>query len=282
MTKELTFSIRNLELRALHWPGDSGVRILALHGWLDNAASFAALAECLPGHEIVALDFPGHGHSSHRADGELLHYIDYILDVHQVLKALGWVRCVLMGHSMGAGVASVFASAFPDSLTGLVCLDGLGPITAETKDLPACLARAVKLNASECSRAKKTYPNVAGAVKARHDAGDMYRSSVEMLVRRNLQRVDGGYAWRSDPRLRAPSMYYLSEPQAQAYISQIRVPVLMVRPAESSYKAEVVLRARAALVENLTWCDVPGGHHAHMDNPDALIPAIESFLASLD
>ncbi|MGH8027673.1 MAG: alpha/beta fold hydrolase, partial [Pseudoxanthomonas sp.] len=42
--------------------GTMGVtKVLALHGWLDNAASFLPLAAYLPGVDLVMLDLPGHG-----------------------------------------------------------------------------------------------------------------------------------------------------------------------------------------------------------------------------
>ena len=44
----------------LRSPGTGGQRVLALHGWLDNAASFVPLAAQLPGLELVAIDLPGH------------------------------------------------------------------------------------------------------------------------------------------------------------------------------------------------------------------------------
>ena len=61
---ERRFRAYGQELAGLQWPGE-GEPVLALHGWLDNAASFQPLAEPL-GHPLVALDFAGHGHSEHR------------------------------------------------------------------------------------------------------------------------------------------------------------------------------------------------------------------------
>ena len=50
----------------------------------------------------------------------------YVVCVLQVLDALGWERCVLMGHSMGQGVCSLAAGAAPQRFTAVVLIEGLG------------------------------------------------------------------------------------------------------------------------------------------------------------
>ncbi len=279
---EITLPIRNINLTALHWQAESNIKILAVHGWLDNAESFTGLAELLPEYEIVALDFPGHGHSDHRPQGEVLHYVDYIVDIYEVLNALDWDQCLLMGHSMGAGVASVFTSAFPEKLTGLICLDGLGPITSAADHLPQRLNKSVRMNIKSTTKTKTVYPDVEAAVQARHQAGDLSQQSVRKLVRRNLKRIDNGYIWRSDSRLRLPSLYYLSEEQAHAYLNNIQTPTLMIRPTDSSFRAEAVLKQRASLISDLIWQELPGGHHLHMDNPEIVAPVVKDFLHRLE
>ncbi len=279
--REIRLSIRNVELAAIRWPAKSNARILALHGWLDNAQSFAPLAEKMPGHDFVALDFAGHGYSGHRPAGEILHYMDYIADVYAVLKALGWETCILIGHSMGAGVASVFASAFPESVRGLICLDGLGPVTGQEEEAVPRLRKSVRSNLEPLTRNRTVYETVAQAVKARLQASDLSELSAKKLVDRNLVHINNGYVWRSDPRLRLPSLYYLSEPQVNAYLREIQAPTLMVRPTGSAYKAEKVLRARAELINDITWVDVPGGHHAHMDRAEQVLSPLNNFVEKL-
>ncbi len=55
-------------------PG-SGLPVLALHGWQDNAGTFDKLMELLPEDlYVVCLDFAGHGHSSQYPPGLIYHY----------------------------------------------------------------------------------------------------------------------------------------------------------------------------------------------------------------
>mgnify|MGYP006388282055 CR=1 FL=1 len=71
----LQWQVNNLQLAGLSW-GEPGEKpLLALHGWLDNAASFIPLLPLLEKYHVVALDFAGHGGSEHRAAG-----YDYVFE----------------------------------------------------------------------------------------------------------------------------------------------------------------------------------------------------------
>ena len=88
-----------------------GPRVLALHGWLDNAASFVPLAAHLRGIDLVAIDQPGHGQSAHLPPGTDYSFVGALNAVLDVADALGWDRFALLGHSMGAGIGSMLAAA---------------------------------------------------------------------------------------------------------------------------------------------------------------------------
>ena len=58
----------------LVWSGAiPGYPILALHGWLDNALSFASLAPLLTDYHMIALDLSGQGLSDHRSPDATYH-----------------------------------------------------------------------------------------------------------------------------------------------------------------------------------------------------------------
>ena len=65
-------------------------KVLALHGWLDNAASFIPLSAQLPGLDLVAIDLPGHGRSAHLPPGADYSFVGAINAILDVADALGW------------------------------------------------------------------------------------------------------------------------------------------------------------------------------------------------
>jgi len=87
--EEVRLSLPHLEVAAHLYGPDDGKPVIALHGWLDNAATFSRLAPRLQGLRIVALDLPGHGHSDHRPIGAGYNIWDYAHDVLQVAEQAG-------------------------------------------------------------------------------------------------------------------------------------------------------------------------------------------------
>ena len=108
--EELRFKLPDgVTVAAKAWgPEDADERIIAVHGFLDNAATFdrlvpLLLSQSVRNHNlsmrIVAIDLSGHGKSSHR----LVQYSydnSWIIEVITVADALGWDRFGLIGHSM--------------------------------------------------------------------------------------------------------------------------------------------------------------------------------------
>src|SRR5690554_6055873 len=80
---------------------------IALHGWLDNAASFAPLWPYLKCQPLLALDLPGHGYSSHRTAGAAYYFIEWAADIVALIEDYNWQEVHLIGHSMGAFVSQL-------------------------------------------------------------------------------------------------------------------------------------------------------------------------------
>jgi len=193
---------------ALCWGQGNSKKILALHGWLDNAASFCQLAPKLAeiGYEVVAIDFAGHGHSDHRAEGHFTHFIDYVLDIQEVLKILKWDNPVLLGHSMGGAMALMYASAFPEKIKKNIVIENIGPVPSYNKGEAAENLREAlsqwQAHKVEQNHFHRTFDS---ALKARKKATPMQDDILKPMVERGLEKSEKGFSWRSDKRLRLRS-----------------------------------------------------------------------------
>ena len=277
--RERRFTAFGQTLAGLQWDGDDGdaLPVLALHGWLDNAASFQPLAGYL-GRPLVALDFAGHGHSDHRPPNQATHYVDHVRDVLAVADELGWERFILMGHSMGAGVACLFAGTFPERVERLVLIEGLGPPATAAKDAPETLRKAINQMLTLGEKRKPVYQDPEQAVAARLPAlGGLAESSARLLCERGLERVAKGWTWRTDARLHLTSSLRLTEEQVEGFVRAIVAPTLLLM-GEQGLGGDGRFDHRIDWLEDVIVGRLPGRHHLHMDDPAPVAAEVRKFL----
>ena len=231
--EELKIEISSMTLAAKAWGPQEGSPVLAFHGWLDNAATFDHLAPFFPEWRLVSLDLAGHGFSSHRPPGTSYHFVDMLFDVVEVLEKLKWEKCVLLGHSMGAGVASCVAGILGDRVDQLILIEGLGPLSQPPEKITDLIRDSMKQWNSLPSKKPPIYQSKEEAVRARYIVSSMKITSVKTLVTRGLMKTPKGLVWRSDPRLRIKSRLYLSEEQVQEMIEDISAPVLVIEAKDT-------------------------------------------------
>jgi len=257
-------------------------KLLALHGWLDNAASFLPLLPYLEDFEVVALDLPGHAGSDHRAPGYDYMLVDWIHDVLDALDALEWQRALLLGHSMGGAIATLVAVAAPERIARLALIEALGPLAGDSAEAGKRLRSAVAARrALKPGRPPKLIADVEQAVDARLAVSQMSREAARLIVARNLRAVDGGWAWRSDPRLTLPSHLRVDEASIRAWLRALDVPtfVLCAEPSPPYFGPEL-RDARVAEVPQAQLALLDGGHHLHMEQPQAVAALLRPFLLS--
>lgn len=254
-----------------HRPGDSR-RVLALHGWLDNANSFCALAEHLPGVDLVAIDFPGHGHSRRRPEGVRYRFDDYVFDTLSVLDSLDWETCHLLGHSLGGAVASVAAAAAPDRFVTLSLIEGLGPLSQPAETSAGAWQKAV---AASRWRPRRVHAGREAAIAARVEGSDLDPAAARKLAERGLIEREGGWQWRHDLRLTWPSEHRYTEGQVIDLLGAIRAHVFHIHSdPPSGILPPHFLPRRLAAVGSVRTMTCPGGHHLHMRHPGRIGPAL--------
>jgi pimeloyl-ACP methyl ester carboxylesterase len=263
-------------LRSAH---RDGPRVLALHGWLDNAASFVPLAAALPAMDLVAIDLPGHGHSAHLPPGTQYNTPGAICHVLDVADALGWDRFTLLGHSMGAGIASLTAAAAPDRVERLIAIEALGGLRGPEDETATRLREHVTAARRLADKRLRVFADLAAPIRARMMANQLSEPCARLLVERGVMPVEGGYSWCSDPRLMLPTALRMSEAQIDNLLAAIECPtqVIYATPAQPYYP-EPLRSDRIRLLRDGHLAVLPGTHHVHMEHPVDVGAVIEGFL----
>ncbi|NDL70635.1 alpha/beta fold hydrolase [Vreelandella alkaliphila] len=269
-TAAQSLSLAQGRLAALSWGRANAPTWVALHGWLDNAASFTRLAPLLVkalNIRIVAIDFRGHGHSAHASAGSDYALWDYTHDVLDTMESLGVEKATLLAHSMGAAVACLVASALPERVEKLILLDGLGALNTPAEETTGQLRKGLVAYRRPLSRAPR-YPDVESAVAARVAGGVTPLDSITAtpLVERNTQATaDGHVQMRTDSRLLKPSLVRFTPQQVLALLAEIQAPVLLIEGELGILGDRVWAEKARQAVPQLTRHVLAGGHHLHLE-----------------
>jgi pimeloyl-ACP methyl ester carboxylesterase len=278
--RDIDLPLPHIRLAAREWGSDVGVPVLALHGWLDNAASFDRLAPLLPDIHLVALDLAGHGRSQHRPPGSVHHFVDWVPEIAAAADALGWPEFSLLGHSMGAGISSLMPATFPERVKRVVLLEGAGPLAADAGRAPEQLVSALADEKNIGDSAVRTFPDLDAAISARARDTELDRESARLLVERGSEASDEGVRFTHDPRLRTRSRLRFTENQVLAFLSAISCPVLAVRALQGWPFPKEIVMARLAVIPHLDRVEVEGGHHVHLTHPERVAPLITAFFSA--
>ncbi|KXS16626.1 alpha/beta-hydrolase [Gonapodya prolifera JEL478] len=178
------------------------IQIMALHGWLDNAATWDLMAPVLLSHALrhipskritlICLDLPGHGLSDHRH--RQTEYADWrnAADVEAVREQLGWKKFYLLGHSMGGAVSSLYAGLYPTRILGLALIDNAGIWWRPTSEHPSFLRAFINDAKRAASKRKPLYASVHDALLARSKGSriPLTYEAATVLVGRGLMEVE--------------------------------------------------------------------------------------------
>ncbi|MEJ7747293.1 MAG: alpha/beta hydrolase [Luteimonas sp.] len=261
--------------------GPSGIapRVLALHGWLDNAASFVPLSQHLHDVDLVAIDLPGHGRSAHLPPGADYSFAGAVNAVLDSADALGWDEFALLGHSMGAGIGSLVAAACPQRITRFVAIEALGALAEVPERTVERMRDAIAAARALPGKRLRVFPDIDMAVRARMQSNGLSEPAARLLAVRGVRAVQGGHTWSSDPQLTLPTMQRMTEAQISNLVAGIACPtrVIFANPAQV-YLPDALRRARVALLPRGELIVLDGTHHLHMEDPRAVAAAIGDFL----
>jgi len=277
-----------LKLNVLEWSTE-GTPLLLLHGfgneahiWDDFAPSVAEY------YRVLALDLRGHGDSDHDPAGRY-DYDDHLSDIEAIVGELGLERMVLVGHSLGGRIATLYAGRHAEKMAGLVIVDSAPELDRRG---------IVRIHMDV---AKSTDPSFASPQQYESILAHSYPAATPAAIRRMAQhglkrREDGRYVLKMDTKFRgavgqergsAEQMYEHEKKTTTALwkaLGKISCPTLVVRGAASDIvSADMAERMAEAVLRNGRLSVVPqAGHSVMTDNPEGFRDVVTDFVLGED
>lgn len=261
--EEFVLNIAGVDIAGKRWRNGER-RVIALHGWLDNAASFDVIAPLLNA-DVIAIDMAGHGLSYHRTPQASYNVWEDLPDIIRLADTLQWSTFDVIGHSRGAIISALLATALPERVNGAVLLDGLRPNPVPDADFAEQLGIFLREHLAP-PRPPTIYDAIEKAIKVRCRAGDMSEPSAALIAQRGLAHSQEGWYWRHDPRLRFASAVKMTQANIDAVMKKLAGMPHRVFFTEDGLGA--VLRAHGELdrwLRELKSEMLPGRHHFHME-----------------
>lgn len=278
--------IRGVRYHIYEWGDRDRPLLVLLHGWGDCGASFQFLVDELAGDWfVIAPDWRGFGRT--RLRSRSYWFPDYIADLDVLLSRYQPDEPVqLLGHSMGANVVGLYAGIFPERVRAFVNVEGFGLADSDPASAPDTYRRWIeRARTMPAYSSYDAYEDLAERIRRRSPGLCMERA---MFIAQHWAEQDaaGNVVLRADPAHKLPNAVQYRRAEAEACWNRVTAPVLLVVGEDTDF--------RAALED---WLDpdesrhpfrgapaevIPGaGHMVHLERPDALAEAAETFLGGL-
>jgi pimeloyl-ACP methyl ester carboxylesterase len=273
---------QRLRLHYVRWGDGHRPPLFLIHGSLDHCRSWDLVAQALMDrYTIYAPDLRGHGDSDW-AIGGAYSFPEFVLDIAALADTVDRDPIVIIGHSLGGGIALQYAGIFPQRVAKVVSIEGWGPPVIDNPPAHVRMRQWIEQMRELERRQPRRYPTLEDAVRRMKEANphltdEMARHLTIHGVRRN---EDGTYSWKFDNYMRQRSPYGFNLADAQDIWAQITAPVLLVKGAESwapdpakDGRTKVIRNARSVIIEG-------AGHWVHHDQLERFLQVVNEFLES--
>jgi len=278
-------AVSRLKLNIVEWGNPASPPLILQHGGRDHARSWDAVAEAFAGEwRVIAPDIRGHGDSDWASDGAY-DLTDFVQDFVAITRALDLPPCPMVGHSLGGNIVTRFAGLYPDRVTRLVNIEGLGfaphiEAEASSRDEIDVLRDLIELRMKLARHMPRSYPSLA-ALTARMMEIDARLSPAftEHLARHaSRAQADGSVIVKHDPALASMNSLDIRNETKQRLWANISCPVLLCYGLQS-WASNPIEDGRAALFRNVrVELFDQAGHWLHHDRQADFIRIVQAFL----
>ncbi len=283
-------TLRGARTHVRHWGREGAPLLFMVHGWMDVAASFQFVVDSLQGDwHVIAPDWRGFG-LSERTRAETYWFPDYVADLEALLLHYSPHQPVnLLGHSMGANVAGIYAGVRPERIRKLINLEGFGLPASKPEQAPGRYAKW--LDELRAPAKMRSYPSrQAVAARLQKTNPRLPDERADFLSQHwSAQNAEGQWEILGDPlhKRSHPLLYQVEE--TMACWAAISAPVLWVEADDTNMwqwmgpkpEARIEIDRRLGFLKNVTTrMMADAGHMLHHDQPAELARMVEEFLAA--
>jgi pimeloyl-ACP methyl ester carboxylesterase len=289
--------IRHLSYHVRVWgePCPGQPPLVLLHGWMDVAASYQFVVDAFARDQhIIAPDWRGYGETDPGL-ADNFWFPDYLADLDFLLDHYAPGQAVdLVGHSMGANVAMLYAGVRPARVRRVVSLEGFGMPATRAAQAPGRYARWMddlkKLHGGDMDL--KSYDTMAGVTRRLMRTNPRLDPHQADWLAPHWARANAEGQWEilGNPAHKIINAQLYRVDEALEIFKRITAPLLAVQASDSSMDqlwqgryslAEYHERLKAVPTVEIALID-NAGHMLHHDQPAAVAALIERFLASHD
>lgn len=230
---------------------------------------------------VIAYDPRGSGRSSPLSQAEIT-LAGHLHDLETLRRSLGVAKMNLVGHSMGALVAILYAAAHPDTMASLVLMHPAPPFDQEQQEEmhKAFVSRFTPEDSANMNRLSSSSLFQEGDAKTHED---YFRVLYSPFFRDRALLSQVGFAFTPTTAKYAvnaeehllPAILTM-DPAAR--LAQIQCPTLVIH-AEHDIIPEAFSRSLAERITDATYVLLQGlGHFAYIEDPGRAMPPITDFL----
>ncbi|KAK4876430.1 hypothetical protein RN001_012852 [Aquatica leii] len=279
------------------WWGPQDKRpILVLHGWQDNCGSFDRLIPMLnPKYGYLAIDFPGHGLSSHLPLGVLYYWIDYVITVRRIVKYFKWPKVSILGHSIGGATGYYYEVIYPGNLDFLISIDALKPITKDVylTNTGENIDNIIKYD-HLMSLGKEGPAHAKEDLIQRLNIDSQKSIDLEVceyVLTRNIKEssiTPNKFYFTRDLRLKVLPLLYPNRTEILENTNRLLCPTLYLKSTDKNkrYKNLTDAQELTDILEktkkDFEMHMIDGTHHVHLNNPEKLEGFINKFIEKYD
>ena len=283
-------TVRGLRYHIRHWGGADAPLLVMLHGWMDVGASFQFVVDHLQRDwHVIAPDWRGFG-LTQNSGSDTYWAADYAGDLDALLEHYMPNQPVhLLGHSMGANVACIYAGVRPERVARLINLEGFGMPATRPDQAPRRYAKwLAELREPPGLRPYATQADVAARLQKTNPRLSDERAAF-LAAHWSAQNEDGSWRILADTAHKGSSPILYRVEEVLACWKAVTAPVLWVEADETDMwrwmgnkeEARIEVDRRLSFFNNLTKTMINGaGHMLHHDQPEALAEMIENFLTA--